>query len=373
MAVGVVAQVAIGALVAVACSPSAPPADSLGNPPGTGADGGADSSHVGAADGSLVHDGSPSDVVRADVLADAQGNLDSNPTDGLASDAAADDAPGAAAESGAEGGAAVPVCNPALTWGPAFRIPSLPQDTFARFGGIGVDELAIAWTSAAGTIYFADRPTRADDFGAPSIIGTGATPTAVDRVALSATGRAVFAVSADRTRVIGFDRIDVDASDLGVDAAWSPSSTLQFQNVNAMASSEQSSQFSEPVLGGDGTSFFFLLGSAGSPPVLYESTFDAQSREWTTGVALAAFASGATSTTYATGASSDGLTLFFYDGAMAQERAAWRDTVTSPFTLFADMPSVPQSAPNFLCTTLYIQTSDPADAGDDGAFIAQPH
>ena len=137
-----------------------------------------------------------------------------------------------------------------------------------------------------------------------------------------------------------------------------------------MASAEVNSRFSDPVLGGDANSFFFVLTELGSPPVAYASTWNATAHTWSTGVPIPELAVGdAGSPMRATGASSDGLTLFFFhDGVSGNERAAWRVTVTSPFTQFVDEIPVPQAAPNFGCTTLYFQGSDSTGSG---AFVAQ--
>jgi len=377
LAVGLGLPAGVAVWLAAACSPGSPPGDTTPIPT---TDGGGDARAVGAA-GADASDGPPADTSGGDARGDAAsgpadaGTVDATSRDGASSDAgprdaavndgAGDGGPLAdATESGADSGSAGPVCDPTKTWAPVMAVASVPQDSFARFGGIGVDELTIAWSSATGAIYTADRATRGTDFGDPIVIDTTATPVAVDRVALSAAGFAVVAVSADRTKIVGFDR-------MGLFASWSPASPVQFQAVNGTASAEQGSAFSEPVLGGDGTSLYFLLTTAGSPPVLYESTWDVASKEWLMGVPLpnAEFASSLTSIAYATGASSDGLTLFFRDGATGNERAAWRDTVASPFTRFVDMTPVPEAAPNFLCTTLYFQGS--GDAGGAAAFIAQ--
>lgn len=282
-------------------------------------------------------------------------------TDGFAIAALANDATGPAPEDAAP---AVPRCDPAHAWRASLRIPSVTQAGFARFGGVGADELTIAWTSSDGTIYVADRSVRGSPFADPSAIDTTSTPVAADRVALDATGMVVFAVSADRTKFVAFSRG-------GAGAGWASSPPLQFVRIHAMASTEIGDQFFAPVLGADGRSFFFGLASSGGIPVLYESEWDVQADAWTTGVPLANPELSSTSVagqTYATGASSDSLTLFFHDGVTGLERAAWRDSATSAFAHFTDISAIGEAAPNYRCDTLYYQGTDPADAG---AFIAQ--
>ncbi len=304
--------------------------------------------------------GAPTDARGDDSEQDASRWSDVQSIDAPANDGQPIDAPGPA-----DGALAGPHCDPAHAWiAPAARIPSLSQATFGRFGGIGADELTIAWTSAAGAVYVADRAARGGAFAAPTTIDTSSTPLAADRVALDATGMVVFAVAADRTQFIAFTRP-------GVGAAWSASAPLQFANVHAMASAEVGGQFFDPVLGADGRSFFYILSSTDGPPVLYESKWDAPADAWSIGVALTSpelsSADGGTPT-YATGASSDALTLFFHDGASAHQRAAWRDTPTSPFVRFTDLPGIFEAAPNYRCDALYFQGTD---SGGAGAFIAQ--
>jgi hypothetical protein len=69
-----------------------------------------------------------------------------------------------------------------------------------------------------------------------------------------------------------------------------------------------------------------------------------------------------------TGASSDGLTLFFFDETANLERAAWRSSIASPFVQFVDI-GVPEAAPNKQCDTLYFQGTD-EDAGAPAVFTA---
>jgi hypothetical protein len=261
-----------------------------------------------------------------------------------------------------------PQCDPMHVWKPFGIIPSVPQAGFGRFGGISVAETAIAWTSPTGGIYVADRPQRSQAFSAmPSTIDTTSTPVANDRVALGSTGMELFAVSADRKGFVAFYRT-------GVGAAWSPSAAPQFSNIDAMASADSGGQFSEPVLGADGNSFFYLLAALGGLPTLFESKWSAAQHAWTTGTALPnpeLAPASATGRRRPTGVSADGRTLFFYDEVATQERAAWRDSSTSPFVTFVDTPGVEEAAPNYRCDVLYFQEAG-SDSGTSGrAAIAQ--
>jgi hypothetical protein len=254
-------------------------------------------------------------------------------------------------------------------WSPAAIIASLEQTSFGRFGGISAGETVIAWTSPAGAIYVADRPQRSQPFSSmPSVLDTSSTPVANDRVALGSTGLQLFAVSADRASFVAFHRSNVAS-------AWAASATLQFANVDAMAGVDSGGQFSEPVLGADDNSFFYLLTPAAGSPVLYESRWDASRGAWTTGNALSnpeLASASATSRRRPTGASSDGRTLFFYDEVGGQERAAWRDSVSSPFVMFVDTPGMTDAAPNHRCDTLYfLEKAGDGSASAHAAAIAQ--
>ncbi len=68
-----------------------------------------------------------------------------------------------------------------------------------------------------------------------------------------------------------------------------------------------------------------------------------------------------------TGASSDRLTLFFFDEVAGNERAAWRLTPTSPFTRFVDIASLPEAAPDDDCSVVYFHGTD---AMGQGLFTA---
>jgi hypothetical protein len=356
-------------VLAAACAPSSPTSGPLGDtnpiatvdggggpPPRASADGGSDDAALDDATSAFDagDNQSPTDAARIDARLNdgqAEGDGASPPT----------------VDSGLPSGP--PRCDPArLDAGPGWtavgRVASAPQTGFGRFGGISIDELTIAWTSPTGGIYVADRPARAGAFGSPSVVDTTSAPVASDRVALAPSRLVLFAISADHGSFVAFNRTSAGAP-------WSPSAPLQFVNVDAMAAGDRSGQFSEPVLGADGTSLFYLLASAGAPPALYESTWDTPQHAWTAGVALPNPELASTAATLrrrATGASSDGRTLFFFDETTGQERAAWRDTTQSPFVEFMTVPGIAEAAPNYLCDTLYFQATDSSGAG---AFIAQ--
>jgi hypothetical protein len=291
--------------------------------------------------------------------ADSAGSeVDVAPGDGQAGDSTSTDS----------GNPPSPRCDPMHSWGSTARVSSVPaMTTFARFGGISVDELTIAWTSATGSVYVADRAAPGDVFRPPTTPSLDQTsmPIANDRVALGPTGTLLVAVSSDRSRFLIFNRTMVGSP-------WVAAATLQFAKVDAMAAADGGGQFSEPVLGADDRSLYYLLASPGASPVLFESKWDTPTHAWTGGVDIlnSTLDAGAILRWRATAASSDGRTLFFFDEAMGQQRAAWRETPTSPFVQFVNLTGLSEAAPNYLCNTLYFRGID-SDSGTSGAFIAQ--
>jgi hypothetical protein len=367
---------ALGAAVlAVACN-SSTTAPMLGDttlPPGNTSDGSSSS----AVEGGSVDDASldgPSTGSKDGAAADAtdartDGN-DGAPNDARAGDATAADA--SQVSTGAGASDAGPLCDPAHVWTLAHRVPSVPGTDFAYFGGIGVDELTVAWTGSTGAVYTADRPTRTDAFAAPVLVPPPTTigAPALDRVGLGPTGLTLVAVvlvgdGGVGTQLIGFERsFDADA---GIYSAWALSTLAAFANVNAMISSEVGGALSAPVLSADGNSLFYTLTSAGVP-TLYESRWDAVSRAWASGTAALSASVLAGAGAVATGTSSDGRTLFFFDVGASVERGAWRASPASAFVQFADESAIPQAVPNFGCTTIYFQSTD---TSGNGAFVAQ--
>jgi len=297
--------------------------------------------------------GSPGDEAGIDAT-------DAETTDAETTDAATIDAPsGDAAAGDADAGPVFPpACPQSSTWPTTARVPSIAAAGFDRFGGISAGALSVAWTTAAGAVYVADRATATSAFGAQALLDPGAIALASGRVALAPTGLELVATRADGSSFVSFFRTSLSG-------AWSPTSSKEFDTIAAMRG-ESGGGFSEPVISAGGNSLFYLLALPNQAPVLYESTWDATIKAWGTGAALpnAEFAiSSASQARRPTGAASDGRTLFFFDEVSGVERAAWRDSPASPFSFFASLPSLPEAAPVDDCTTLYFHGSDSAGQG----------
>jgi hypothetical protein len=100
--------------------------------------------------------------------------------------------------------------------------------------------------------------------------------------------------------------------------------------------------------------------------VLYESKWDGTQGSWGLPAALAnaEFTSpDAAHRRRPSGTSADGRTLFFYDEVTSLERAAWRETPTTPFATFRDIGDFPDATPSPHCDALYYQGADAAGAG----------
>jgi hypothetical protein len=283
----------------------------------------------------------------------------SGETGGSAHTDAGPDAPSSTGGGSGSGGAQEPtdagpagpfVCDPATSWSSLARVDSLLSAKFARFSGISGDALSVAFTSTHGDAYVADRDSPTGAFGDPAQINASVS-LAADRVGFSPTGMSVVAVSADRHAFVGFER--PSRADV-----WTQTSALEFTQVRAVL--EGDAALSNPVLGADKRTLFFLV-EAGGKATLYESRWDMSHGFWGAASSVSADALQNPDTSHLrrpTGSSADGLTLFFFDESRTIERGAWRNRTTSPFTFISDLGSFDEAAPTTACDTLYHQAVD---------------
>ncbi len=275
---------------------------------------------------------------------------------------------GASDDGGNEAGPSLPECSETATWSTIASVSSVPSASFARFGSISASEQTVAWSDSTGAVFIADRSGPGVDFGAPAALPAGPKPLANDRVAVNPTGTELVATLADGSSFTTFLRPSQGQP-------WQAGSVAPFVIIAATIS-ESGGAFSEPVLSADGLSLFYLLAIGNHLPVFYESAWDATTKTWALGTPLTGPDFGITDATQLrrpTGAASDRLTLFFYDEEAGNERAAWREFPTSPFTFFEDLPLVPEAAPNGDCLTLYFASGadSEAEAGAAGLATAQ--
>jgi len=247
------------------------------------------------------------------------------------------------------------LCDPAGTWASDGVLPSLVSSNMSQFGAVSGTELALAWTTSTGDVYVADRASSSVNFSTANKIN-GAMALAVDRAALSPTGNTVIAVASGGQSFVEFDRSTVGG-------AWTVASTNAYANINALLD-ETTGTFSEPVIGADKNTLFFLAAIGGKPPYIFESRYSTTVEAWAGPSSILQVDLRSTDATHRrrpTGASADRRTLFFYDETEtpAIERAAWRDTPDVAFTQLVDFTGFNEAAPNAKCQTLYFQGAGP--------------
>jgi hypothetical protein len=289
------------------------------------------------------------------ILTEAGGVLD----DGRI-DSGSDDATDGAFDG--EGGSVIvvppPVCPVSSTWSTITRVTSIASSGFDRFGGIAPDELTVAWSTAAGAIFTAERTSTSAPFGTPVQLDPGTLLLANDRVALP-DNLDLIVTLADRSSFVSFIRASVSDP-------WKPTGRHEFRIMSATIL-ESGGAFASPVANAYGDSLAYLLTDGPvAPPVLYESTWSIPMNAWAVGIPPGnpEFANTmATPVRRPTGVSPDQLTLFFFDEIAGKERAAWRTTRKAPYDKFVDLPMLPEAAPAGDCLSIYFHGSDMSGQG----------
>lgn len=294
------------------------------------------------------------------------GNQPGQPGTGGGGDSGTVDSGGPKGDAGPGSDSGTPVvdagpalCDPAVPWVSAGRLPTFAPTSFSQFGAVSGGETSIAYTASNGDVYVADRATTADDFTTASKVNLGATTVAADRVALSPTGKSFIAVSSDRSQLVEFDRATVGGT-------WTLADRTVFQNIDAMLSETSGAVLAEPVIGADKNTLLFLATLGANKPTIYESRYSTTVEQWAAPTALLPAQLRATDASHRrrpTGLSSDRRTLFYFDEVAGHEMAAWRDTQDSAFTTFVDLTGFDEGAPNTACDTLYFQGTDGSGAG----------
>lgn len=258
-----------------------------------------------------------------------------------------------------------PLCDPTISWTSNGRLPALDTTSLSELGAVSGTELTLAWTKANGDLYVADRADTSSNFSTANKVDTGTTALATGRVALSPTGKAIIAVASGGTSLVELDRATTTST------TWTKASENVFAQINAFLA-EASGKVSEPVIGADKLTLYFLATLGANPPFIYESRYAASVSQWASPGSLLPTALRSTNATNQrrrpTGASADRRTLFFYDEVGGLERAAWRTTPDTAFSQFVDLTGFSESVPNTACDTLYFQASD---TGGAGVFTAQ--
>jgi hypothetical protein len=274
----------------------------------------------------------------------------------------------AAAPPGPTSGA---VCSPSVAWGATTVIFTASTSGDDVFGSITPDQLTIVWMSFDGgapTLHYADRSSPSDPFDPAGSIAAGQDYYASDRPAVSADGSRIVVVRSDRK---GFGEYTRG----GRYHAFDPTpSEVSFANLNnqglTLASSEY---FGDPLLSSDDLSFYYSKYGGGEVQTIFVSTRPAPV-PWTLGSPVDGepLRTACGHRRRATGISSDGLTLFYWDDASGTERATWRASSTGAFSGVVDLGTRRNAAPDTTCTKLYYSApaADAASGGDDWVAAA---
>lgn len=239
----------------------------------------------------------------------------------------------------------------------AARKLALSTDADERFGGITPDERVIAWTVTLDetvTLFVASRDDADAEFGAPLSV---AIETALDdQVALSPDGLRVAFVDPDRR---GFSVM----SRPSLDDAFGVATPGEFALFDATGGGLPAGQrYADPVLAGDGVSFYYSQYGDGVSNTLRASNRMSETDPWPAGGILPAPALTASdSERFApSGASRDGRTLFLWDTSAGTEIVAFIDARSAELSPVADIGPLRGAAPNAACTRLYYMAPDPS-------------
>jgi hypothetical protein len=316
---------------------------------------------AGAYDGSPAgSDGSWADAVIGDAAArDADASDDAFAPDDVENDAARD-----GGTDGTVPGVTIPpsVCSPAVLWGSGTSL-GLAIEAGAALGAVTPDELTIAWTysTAAGiAVAWADRASSADPFGATQTAAGGYF--ADDRVALSPDGLRLVVVDADRQ---GFSEL-TRSTRTGAGNAFMDASSGSYVNF-AAAGLTAGQSLGDPVLSASDTAFYYSVYDGVQSATIYQSLRLLPGDPWPVGAVLSdapQLAANGSVRRRPTAISSDEQTLFFWDEAVAMERATWVDPLSGAFDTFVDLGTRSGAGPNATCTRLYYAAATDSGAAD---------
>ncbi|HET9930636.1 MAG TPA: hypothetical protein VFQ35_08110 [Polyangiaceae bacterium] len=269
---------------------------------------------------------------------------------------------GAAGDGGARGEPLPPLCSPEQNWSEGQRL------AFSAAGddelvGVSGDELSIAWF-AAGELRYADRAKRTDAFGAPVPVAGGADY--FGGATLSSDGLSLIAVRKDG-KSFGLLR---RAS--RTDAFAGAFDEAPFVQIAAAPGTFRArGPFGDPVLAPNGLSLVYsnLDPAADGGPSLYESSRLGSRDAWPFGEPIDGnmLVVSGSSFRRPSAISTDKRTLFYWDEAERESRAAFRSYASGPFETAVSLGERARAVPNAECDRLYY--SAPGAQGLD-VFVA---
>jgi hypothetical protein len=241
-----------------------------------------------------------------------------------------------------------PACHALGTLTDGARL-SISTDATERFGGVTPDELAIAWTIVNGDqvlLSYATRPTVDAEFLGTRQLSLAA---AAEAVTLSSDGLHLVYTKLDRK---GFGELSRASREDPFTEATSSSLVPVNESVPLAGSGEY---VGDPVLGGDGMTFFYTRYRAGLGRALLStirfSEFGAFPEGWPVDLSPALLSS--TSSLTPTGVSVDRQALFLWDSAGQRQIVATLAHDTLLFEPAFELNDARGAAPNGSCTRVY--------------------
>jgi hypothetical protein len=239
-----------------------------------------------------------------------------------------------------------------MAWGKG-ELVSVEKGDGDQLIGITPDELTIVWFDArgsVGTYRLADRAASSAAFEPAVALDLG------DVIALSPDGLRLASLSSDQSVLVEYVRpARSEAFGAGKDGAFSLLNadvlSKGYRVLDALIAPDDETLYYNIYTGQDLEYSLHVSSRSGAVP-------------WPVGVPIQAceLKSFGSLVRHPTGASADGLTLFFYDPARNTARAGFRRTVGGPFVWFTDLGSRYQATPNQSCDRLYYFASDAASS-----------
>lgn len=247
-------------------------------------------------------------------------------------------------------------CDPEMTWGKGALVPVDAGDG-DQLVAVTPDELTIVWfdsRGSVGTFRLADRSASDAAFQAAAALDAG------NVIALSPDGLRLAALSSDQSVLVEYVRpTRAEAFGAGQDGAFSA------LNADALA---KGYRVLDALIAPDDETLYYNVFTGEELEYSLHVSSRSGAQPWPVGqpieaCELKAFGS---LVRHPTGASADGLTLFFYDPTRNAARAAFRRTAGGPFVWFSDLGPLYQAMPNQSCDRLYYWASD----AESSIFVA---
>jgi hypothetical protein len=231
-------------------------------------------------------------------------------------------------------------------------------------GAVTPDELVIAWTSLPSTgpvVYWAERASAGDSFGAPQALDSSYGPFPPEHVALSGDGLRLVFATVDHKQIVEVSRASRGTPFNAV------TTTKDFNAVNPLDGGTESvpgiGPFASPALSGDFGIWAYVQGTNG-----VVVTKALAKGEWNTPPNLPSGLvppASSAKTVIPTGWSSDRLTLFYWDTSAQAAVMAWLGRTSGVFEQTLLLGLTQQYAyPTGDCSRIYYSAPSP-DAGAD--------